>query len=222
MRRYVDRNDAAGQLLRWLPEDIDARWIVLALPRGGVPIGAALADHMGAPLDIITVRKVGAPGNPELALAAATGPRDQDILINREVQRMSGLTEAETLELGREVGRGLAARRRDWIGDREPPDLAGCRVLIVDDGAATGTTLAAAVDAVQRLGAREVAVALPVALQGALRKIPASIRVICPLRDAGLPAVGAAYDRFDQVSDAEVRALLDSNSFAGTAPARPG
>lgn len=212
MRLYRDRADAANRLVDALPDDLDGGWLVLALPRGGVPIAEPIARHLGAVLDILTVRKVGTPGNPELALAAVTGGRDADIWINPDVQRMTGLSEDRAREMARDIGRTIDARRRDWVGDRPPPDLVGQRVLIVDDGAATGTTLGAAVDAARRAGARAVAVALPVALHGALRAVQGSAdRIICPHPDAPFSAVGAAYDRFDQVSDADVSRLLRSS-----------
>jgi len=212
MRPFRDREDAARQLIADLPPDLGPDWLVLALPRGGVPIGAALARHLDAPLDVLVVKKVGAPGQPEVALAAVTGTGDKDMIANASLRQALGMTPEALRELARETAETLEERRRVWTGNRPPPQIAGRKVLLVDDGVATGTTLAAGVDALVRAGAVEIAVAVPVALGRALARVSEQAdRIICPLPDASYQAVSMAYADFPQVEDETVIRLLDEH-----------
>lgn len=211
MAFYRDRADAAEDLIRHLPDEVDRTWVVLALPRGGVPIAAAIAAHLGARLGLLIVRKVGVPGNPELALAAVTGAGPDEIVVNDALRRALGLSDAEVLDLARPEVEEIARRRRLWLADEVP--LAGRPVLIVDDGVATGATLRAAVEAARRRGAARIGVALPVALGTSLLGLSADVSpVVCPHPAAELSAVGAAYANFPQVSDSEVTTYLTQNS----------
>lgn len=217
MKLYQNRDDAARTLIAELPPDLGPDWLVLGLPRGGVPIAAALAHHLKAPLDLLVVRKVGVPGQPELALAAVTGATDEALTENAALRRALGLSDERLRALARDAAADLEERRKRWTDGRPAPRLQGRKVLIVDDGAATGTTLAAAVDAVRRAGAAEVAVALPVALGGSLGKVADRVdHVICPMPDAPLHAVGQAYASFPQVSDEAVTRLLAENPLPDT------
>ena len=209
---FLNRSDAAAKLTAALPTDIDGRWLVLGVPRGGVPAAAEIACHLGSTLDLVIVRKVGAPGNPELAIAAVTGPGDDQIVINKSVQGLFGLTDADIRELALQSVKEVEARRRMWTRSGETTPLQGRDVLIVDDGAATGTTLEAAIQAVRQQGARAICVALPVALPGALVRLSASdVRFVCLHQPEYLSSVGAAYRDFPQVSDQEVVDLLSNN-----------
>lgn len=209
VRRYEDREDAARALIAELPPELGPEWLVLGLPRGGVPIAAALARHLGAPLDLLVVRKVGTPGQPELALAAVTGPGDADLIENPQVRRSLGLSDERLRALARDAAAQLEQRRRRWTGDRPEPRIEGRNVLLVDDGVATGTTLAAAVEALRRGGAARIAVAVPVALGRSLDRIAGRVdHVICPLPAAPFGAVSLAYDSFPQVGDEVVARLL--------------
>jgi len=191
-----------------LPEEIGPDWLVLALPRGGVPIGAAIARHLGAPLDLLIVRKVGAPGDPELALGAVTGPGLEALTINEEVRALLHLSKAEVARLAAPAVEAIAARRALWTAHRTEEPLAGRRVLVVDDGIATGTTLRAALAAIRQQGAAQIGVAVPVALGSSLEALgPDLSPVVCPHPDAWCPGVGAAYQRFPQVPDEEVTRL---------------
>jgi len=216
MAFYRDRADAAEDLIRHLPDEVDRTWVVLALPRGGVPIAAAIAAHLGARLGLLIVRKVGVPGNPELALAAVTGAGPDEIVVNDALRRALGLSDAEVLELARPEVEEIARRRRLWLADEVP--LASRPVLIVDDGVATGATLRAAVEAARRRGAARIGVALPVALGTSLLGLSHVSPVVCPHPAAGLSAVGAAYSDFPQVSDSEVTMYLSQIAT----DARPG
>ncbi len=204
-----------------MPPQMGPDWRVLALPRGGVPVAAEVARHLGVPLDILVVRKVGAPGNPELALAAVTGPGRAGMVVNEGLQRLLGLTDAEVERLAAPQVEEVARRRALWSAAPALP-LAGRPVLIVDDGMATGTTLRAAIEAALQQGARQVGVAVPVALGSSLRKLPPGVDpVICPHPAAAFSAVGMAYDEFPQVKDEEVARMLGQARTDGGYPKAP-
>lgn len=208
MAWFSDRQEAARVLAPLLPDDMGPDWLVLGLPRGGVPIAAVLARRLSAPLDILIVRKVGAPGNPELALAAVTGPGREQMVVNEGLRRQLGMSLRQIEWLAAPEVREIARRRALWSAAPGMP-VEGRRVLIVDDGCATGMTLRAAIEAVRRQGARQIAVALPVALGASLRRLPRDVHpVICPHPEATLSAVGQAYDSFPQVDDADVAQVL--------------
>jgi putative phosphoribosyl transferase len=210
-RRYRDRRqagevlaDAVADALAALPE---RPVLVLALPRGGVPVAAPVAERVGAPLDVLLVRKVGMPGHEELALGAVA---DGGVLVrNDSVLKVTGVDEP-TFE--RAVARARAQldeRARALRGDRPVPSPAGHAVVLVDDGLATGATMRAAVAAAQGAGAAAVVVAVPVGAPETCAELARlADAVVCPLQPNGLGAVGAWYDDFTQTTDAEVRALL--------------
>ncbi|MBF9029958.1 phosphoribosyltransferase [Rhodobacterales bacterium HKCCE3408] len=209
MAYFRDRTAAGDHLAGLLADTIGPDWLILALPRGGVPVAARIARRSVAQLDILVVLRVGAPAYPEVALAAVTGTGPEDVVVNEDVRDGLGLTRAAVARLTREAARDIAARRRRLSGSERAPDMGGRRVLLVDDGAATGTTIAAAAEAVLRHDPQQLALALPVALRHALDRLPGGVSpVVCPYPDAPLPAVSLAYDLFPQVSDAEVADLL--------------
>lgn len=210
MACFADRLDAAEALIRALPPGIGPDWLVLALPRGGVPIAAAIARHLGADLDVILVRKVGAPGNRELALAAVTGPAPDQMVVNEAVRDMLAIDDEGLQALAAGPIREIEARRRRWCPEGRAFTIAGRDVLLVDDGVATGTTLAAALGAVRAQGARRIAVAVPVALGRALDPFrDHGVEIICPHPNAPFAGVGAAFATFPQVADDEVSRLLE-------------
>lgn len=217
--RYRDRVDAAEALIRALPDEIGADWLVLALPRGGMPVAEVIARHLGAALDVLILRKVGAPGNPELALAAVTGPGADEIVVNEEVRVGVGLDLARVRRLAAPAIAEVARRAAAWRGVRPLVPIRGRKVLIVDDGIATGTTMAAAIKAVRAAGAGVVALACPVALGGALAPFAGQgLTIICPWPEAPLGGVGQAYERFDQVTDEAVRRALERAGDPAEAP----
>ena len=137
---------------------------MLALPRGGVPVASEIAEALEAPLDIVIVRKVGAPGNPELAVAAIIDGDPPDVVLNREIVEAYGLDDAALRALVSHERPELERRRQAYLGGRKPLSVAGRTVILVDDGAATGTTMKVAIRALKRRAPREIVVALPVAL----------------------------------------------------------
>jgi predicted phosphoribosyltransferase len=209
-RPYLDRTDAGAQLARHLAAyagrgDV----IVLGLPRGGVPVAAEVARALRAPLDVFCVRKLGVPGQPELAMGAiATGGV---VVVNQDVVAeifvppdvMAEVTAAERAELER--------RERAYRGDRPPPSLAARTVVLVDDGLATGASMRAAVRAVRAAGPARVVVAVPVAAAETCRSLEAEAdEVVCPLAPEGFRSVGGWYEDFSTTSDDEVRRCLTS------------
>jgi predicted phosphoribosyltransferase len=206
--RYRDRRDGGRQLAAALAQYANRRdVIVLALPRGGVPVGFEVATQLGAPLEVFVVRKLGVPGHEELAMGALAsgGVRvlDEDLIrvagvSAEEVQR---ITEAEQAELDR--------REREYRGDRPFPDVRGKTAILVDDGLATGASMRAAVAALRLDGPARIVVAVPVAAPetcDAFQSIADD--VVCPVTPESFQAVGLWYDDFSQTTDDEVHELL--------------
>ncbi|MFC2969176.1 phosphoribosyltransferase [Acidimangrovimonas pyrenivorans] len=225
---FTDRAEAGRQLAEALtpllhppagvPEGPPA--IVLALPRGGVPVAAEVAARHHLPLDLLLVRKVGLPSQPELAVAAIAGPAGEHLVINRDVARMAGLDEDEIAALAEPERAELQRRRRLYLGDRPAPELRERSAIIVDDGIATGATMRAAVRAARAAGATRIVLAVPVAARDSLEVLKAMVDDVVALDLPGyFGAVGAHYRSFPQVSDDEVARLLKAASGDGeTAP----
>src|SRR5262249_30835346 len=158
---YYDRIDAGRQLAAALRHHADdPNVIVLALPRGGVPVGYEVAHELGAPLDVFLVRKLGVPGREELAMGAIASGGVRGV--NRENVREVGLTDDDLNEAAAHAWEELRRREEAYRDGRPAPDLRGRTVILVDDGLATGSTMRAAVAAVRRLGPARVVVAVPV------------------------------------------------------------
>jgi predicted phosphoribosyltransferase len=212
MARTVFRDRAeAGDVLAGLLGHYAGRddLVVLALPRGGVPVGVRVAQALGAPLDVFVVRKLGVPGHEELAMGAiASGGVE---VVNEQVAGRLGLGEADLRRAAEAEGRELARREHHYREGRPPPDLAGRVVILVDDGLATGSTMRAAVAAVRRLGPARVVVAVPTAPASTCQRLREEAdEVICATTPRPFRAVGYSYRSFPQTSDEEVRALLRS------------
>ncbi len=206
---FADRVDAGRQLAAALAGQRDEPLLVLALPRGGVPVGYEVARALGAPLDVILVRKIGAPGQPELAIGAVVDGSPPQLLLNDRLVAATGATpEHVAAEEARQI-REIARRRQLYRGDRPPPEIRGRTVIVVDDGVATGATMRVALRALARSGATRVIVAVPVAPADALRDIRAEAdAVVCLGTPEPFHAVGLYYRDFEQVSDAEVTRIL--------------
>jgi putative phosphoribosyl transferase len=181
--------------------------IVLALPRGGVPVGHEVVKELGVPLGIFVVRKLGVPGHEELAMGAiASGGL---LLLDEALVRALGVGQEE---LDRTVAaelRELKRREEAYTGGREPPDLEGKTVILVDDGLATGSTMRAAALAVRRMNPARIVVAVPVASAETCDEFREIVdETVCVLTPRPFRAVGLWYDDFSQTSDEEVRRLL--------------
>ncbi|WP_372841089.1 phosphoribosyltransferase [Phaeovulum sp.] len=208
-RTFPDRRAAGSALARELVRFTGPQTIVLGLPRGGVPVAEEIARALKAPLDIILVRKIGMPKNPELALGALAGPEGQTIVLNSELVNDYGI-DAATIEAQAAPKRvELAQRRKLWGARLKAGALEGKVVILVDDGIATGATMRAAIAAVRADQPRLVIVATPVAAPDALKRISKlSDEVVCLSAPVEFFAVGQHYESFPQVSDDEVRAIL--------------
>lgn len=211
---FQNRYDAGRQLARRLDhlagrDDV----MVLALPRGGVPVASEVARALGAPLDVLIVRKIGTPGREELAVGAiASGGV---IVVNEEIANQLGITRGEIRDLAVPEQIELARRQRIYRDDRPFPDLNDKVVILVDDGLATGSTMRAAVQAVRKLGPSQVVVAVPVgAGETCARLRELADEVVCVEEPEPFFAVGNWYQDFEQTSDAEVRELLEENANA--------
>jgi predicted phosphoribosyltransferase len=209
-RPYRDRADAGTRLADHLAAYAGrADVVVLGLPRGGVPVAAQVARALGAPLDVFCVRKLGVPGDEELAMGAiATGGV---VVVNERVVSELGVPQQILSEVTAAERDELERQERAYRGDGPPVVLAGRTVLIVDDGLATGATMRAAVRAVRATGPGRVVVAVPVAAAETCRSLEADAdEVVCPLAPEGFRSVGGWYDDFSSTSDDEVRRCLTS------------
>lgn len=206
--RFSDRHEAGRLLGHKLAQLALARPVVLALPRGGVPVGFEVASALGAPLDILLVRKIGAPGHEEYGIGALVDGAHPQVVIDEAIAQMVG---ADQAYIDRTVARELAEleRRRAAYSSGPPEPLAGRTVIVVDDGVATGNTVKAALQALAGAGAAKIVLAVPVAPASTLRELEKLCdHVVCLIVPEPFYAVGAHYGDFGQTSDAEVIDLL--------------
>jgi len=207
--RFRDRAEA-GRLLAELLRDYAGGddVLVLALPRGGVPVGYEVAKALGVPLDVFVVRKLGVPGHEEFAMGAiASGGL---AVLNRDAIQQLRIGEAEVPRAIAAEMRELQRREAAYRGDRDPPELEGKTVILVDDGLATGSTMRAAALAVRQRNPARIVVAVPVAAAETCDEFRDVVdEVICGAMPRPFQAVGLWYEDFSQTSDEEVRELLE-------------
>jgi putative phosphoribosyl transferase len=214
---FADRRAAGRQLGERLQHLRRERPVVLALPRGGVPVGFEIAERLDAPLDLVLVRKIGVPWQPELALGAVVDGADPQVIINEALAADLGIEEgyiaSETAQQLEEIER----RRQIYLSDRPPVPLAGRTAIIVDDGIATGSTVRAALRAVRKAGAGRIVLAVPVAPEDTIASLRAEAdEIVCVSSPSPFIAVGAHYHKFPQLADADVVALLEARHQAMT------
>ena len=213
---FANRVDAGRQLGRRLQHLKGPDVVVLGLPRGGVPVAAEVAEVLEAPLDVILVRKLGVPDQPELAMGAL-GEDEVRVLVPETIRR-AGVTEQEFAAVHERERAELRRRGQRFRGARERLSLAGKTAVLVDDGIATGSTARAACQVARALGATRVVVAVPVAPAGwAQQFTDCADEQICLLAPGRLVAIGRWYEDFSQTTDDEVRALL-GRAQEGKAP----
>ena len=187
--------------------------VVLALPRGGVPVAAQVAEALGAPMDVVLVRKIGVPTHPELAAAAVVDGFEPQMVVNDDVVLQARIT-PEFLQAGKRKALDEISRRRElYTSGRAPLATGGRDVIIVDDGVATGATMLSAILATRRRNPRSVTLAVPVASRESLDRLrPEVDRVTCLHTPRPFYGVGAHYVDFHQLSDDEVCRLLDKSA----------
>lgn len=228
---FRDRSEAGRMLATEIAALAPRDPIVLALPRGGVPVALEVAQALGARLDLLIVRKVGAPGNPELAVAAIVDGDPPEVVLNREIIEAYGLRDDELAALIARERPELERRRAVYRGNRHPLSVTGKTVIVVDDGAATGTTMKVAARAIRRRSPAELILALPVASPDAVSDLSQEAnRVVCLSQPPHFRALGFHYREFPQLDDAEVcdlmskapphrqRSMPPSNAKAGGSP----
>jgi putative phosphoribosyl transferase len=202
-----NRRHAGIKLVQALEHYRDQNVIVLALPRGGVPIGYEVAHFLRAPLDILVVRKLGAPGHEELAIGAL-GP-GHVVVLNQELIQMLGVSQAQLTRVIDQEAKELDRRLQKFRGNRPFPDISGKTVIIIDDGLATGSTALAAVQAVRKIGMDNIVLAIPVCARDSASSLRYEVdELVCLESPAEFHAVGLWYQNFEQTSDGEVVDLL--------------
>jgi putative phosphoribosyl transferase len=206
--QYQDRREAGRVLARQVRETIQpAHAMVVALPRGGVPIGDEIASDLDAPLDVFVVRKLGIPGQPELAMGAVAAGGFE--ILNGPLIRHLGLSPIAIAAVADCEVAELARRERLFRPERAPLDVAGQTVILVDDGIATGFTLRAAIAVLRQSGAAHLVVAVPVGASETCAEIAGEVDLlICPLQPKPFGAVSHWYHNFAPTTDEEVCEIL--------------
>jgi putative phosphoribosyl transferase len=209
---FRDRTEAGRQLAARLAQYADRPDVlVLALPRGGVPVGYEVARALHVPMDVFIVRKLGVPGHEELAMGAVASGGVR--VLNDQVVRGLGIPDYVIDAVAGWEQQELERRERLYRGQRPPPDVRGKTVILVDDGLATGSTMLAAVRALRLLGPARVVVAVPVASPDTCELLKSEVdEVVCAVTPDPFYAVGLWYRNFSQTTDEEVRELLEQSA----------
>jgi len=218
--RFRDRSDAGKQLAAALARYKRERPIVLALPRGGVPVAAEVAAALVAPLDLILVRKIGVPFQPELAMGAVADGPEPTIVRNEDVIQLAEITEAQFKDACERELAEIERRRRHYLTNRPRANVEGRVVIIVDDGIATGATTRVALRATRMRKPSKIVLATPVAPTDTLRDLRAETDgTVCLEQHETLGAIGLFYADFRQITDDEVVAILARFPTPLSAPA---
>jgi len=207
---FQDRADAGRQLASRLLHLKDKHPVVLALPRGGVPVGFEIAGALSAPMDLVLVRKIGAPWQPELAVAAVVDGEEPQTVKNLDVMQAMGLTDDFVNEEAKRQLKEIERRKRIYLGGRARVDLKGRTAILVDDGIATGATARAALKAVRRAGPARLVLAVAVAPPETLDMLRQEAdEIVCLSPQAYFGGISMFYADFHQVGDEEVVDLLN-------------
>jgi predicted phosphoribosyltransferase len=206
---FANRTEAGRQLAQALARYKSKDVVVLALPRGGVPVAAEVAAALNAPLDLILVRKIGVPSQPELAMGAVVDGDEPLIVRNKDVVALAGIDEAEFEAVCRSEMAEIERRRKRYLGGRARADVAGKVAIVVDDGIATGATTRAALRATRSRKPSELVLAVPVAPTESLAAMREEADAVVCLEDhEWFGAIGYYYSDFRQTSDQEVKDTL--------------
>jgi putative phosphoribosyl transferase len=209
IRGFKNRTEAGRLLAQQLTAYANrSDVLVLGLPRGGVPVAFEVAEALNAPLDVCIVRKLGVPGHQELAMGAIApgGIR----VLNQDVVNWFGIKHKTIEEVAAIEEQELERRDRAYRGDRDPPNLEGRTVILVDDGIATGSTIRAAIAILRQQQPERIVLAVPVAPAAACRQLEEEVEeIVCLMMPEPFHAIGLWYDNFDQTTDTQVRDLLE-------------
>lgn len=187
--------------------------VVLALPRGGVPVGAEVARALQAPLDLVLVRKIGVPYQPELALAAVVDGEHPEVVVNEDVHRHAGVSDREFERIKANEIRELERRREIYLQGRKRVPIEGRTVILIDDGIATGATVRAAILGLRRGKPKRLVLAVPVAPPDTVQQLRREVDdIVCLETPSFFQAIGRFYRDFEQTSDQEVIELLAQHS----------
>lgn len=210
MKPFENRIEAGRALAKEIAKQNYPDPVVLALPRGGVPLGLEVARSLKAPLDLIMVRKIGVPYQPELAAAAVVNGDDPELVINEDIVAKVGIDKEEIERLADIQLAEIKRRREIYLKDRAPISVEGRTAIVVDDGIATGATVRASLKAVRRRKPAKLVLAVPVASATTLELLRAEVDdLICIETPEPFYAIGTHYIDFSQVPDEEVVRLLD-------------
>jgi putative phosphoribosyl transferase len=206
---FKDRSDAGRKLAAALAKYTDEQPVVLALPRGGVPVAAEVAAALSAPLDLVLVRKIGVPFQPELAMGAVVDGDTPLVVRNEDVVRLAGIGEADFKAVCDSELAEIERRRQRYLGSRERVDVAGKTAIVIDDGIATGATTRAALRATRLRNPKKLVLAVPVAPTDSLAVMRQEAdEVVCLEDHTAFGAIGFYYSDFWQVSDEKVIEIL--------------
>ena len=206
---FRNRSDAGRQLAKALAGYKDQQPVILALPRGGVPVAAQVAAALNAPLDLILVRKIGVPFQPELAMGAVVDGRVPIVVRNEDVIRLAGIDETEFQAVCDNQLAEIERRRQRYLGNRKHVDVSGRTAIVIDDGIATGATTRAALRATRTRKPKRLVLAVPVAATESLSALHGDADdVVCLEDHEPFGAIGVYYADFSQVPDEEVIEIL--------------
>jgi putative phosphoribosyl transferase len=207
VKLFADRVDAGRRLASALKALVDKYAIILAIPRGGVIVGYEIAKTLDLPLDVIIPRKIGAPGNPELAIGAIT--EDGTVLLDNKLIQYLQVSKEYIEKESKTQKLEIQRRMKLYRGDIPYPSLKNREVILVDDGIATGSTMKAALASVRKRGAKTVVIAIPVGPPSTIRELEKEAdRVVCLHTPESFYAIGQFYENFTQTQDEEVTRLL--------------
>jgi putative phosphoribosyl transferase len=218
---FADRTEAGRRLAERVLNLESEHPVVLALPRGGVPVAFEVAKALAAPLDLVLVRKIGAPFQPELAIGAVVDGEHPELVVNRDLIEECGVPDSYLESERQRQLEEIERRRQLYLGGRARAPIEGRTAIVVDDGIATGATMEAALHATRRAGPRHLVLAVPVAPPDTLERLrPEVDQVVCLMMPAYLGAIGSFYRDFRQLGDEEVITLLEQAASWAAASGR--